>query len=108
LARYLGGMSTFVRVTHRQGWDVELVRSAGVVESNTLASRADALAYAQSLEPDWIEVGDITGLGTPAQQHSWTTLRRRADGSYEPSPLRWQGGRPAVDPPDPGHSASGR
>jgi hypothetical protein len=83
-------MPTFVRVAHRQGWEVEVVQHAGVVESETLASREEALAYAKSLGPDWIEVGDIVGLGTPAQQHSWTTLRRGADGLYAPSTLKWQ------------------
>jgi hypothetical protein len=83
-------MLTFVRVSHRHGWQVEVVRSADLVKSETLASREEALAYAESLDPDWIEVGDIIGLGTPAQQHAWTTLRRRADGTYAPSELRWQ------------------
>jgi hypothetical protein len=78
--RYLLDMLTFVRVAHRHGWQVEVVRSADLVKSETLASREEALAYAESLDPDWIEVGDIIGLGTPAQQHAWTTLRRRADG----------------------------
>ena len=82
---------TFVRIAHRQGWVVEVVRAGGVVESDTLASREEALAFAESLAPDWIEIGDIVGLGTPAQQHSWSTLRRRPDGSYLPSALRWRG-----------------
>jgi hypothetical protein len=86
-------MTGFVRVANRHGWEVEVVGTTGVVESKTLASRSEALAYAESLEPDWIEIGDITGLDTPAQQHSWTTLRRRKDGSYAPSLLRWQSGR---------------
>ena len=85
----------FVRVAHRHGWEVEIVQSARLVESESLASREEALAYAKSLGPDWIEVGDIIGLGTSAQQHSWTTLRRRPDGSYEPSPLRMASQRPA-------------
>jgi hypothetical protein len=80
----------FVRVVHRHGWQVETVRDAGVVESVTHTSRQDAIEYAESLEPQWIEVGDITGLDTPAQQHAWTTLRRRADGSYATSALKWQ------------------
>jgi hypothetical protein len=80
----------FVRVVHRQGWQVEPVLDAGVVESVTLASREDAIEYAESLAPEWIEVGDIIGLDTPAQQHAWTTLRRRADGSYATSALKWQ------------------
>jgi len=80
----------FVRVVHRHGWQVETVRDAGVVESVMLASREEAIEYAESLAPEWIEVGDITGLETPAQQHAWTTLRRRADGSYATSALKWQ------------------
>lgn len=81
----------FVRVAHRQGWDVEQVGEHGAVSKATLGSREEALAYAESLAPDWIEVGDITGLGTAQQRHSWSTLRRRADGSYAPSGLRWGG-----------------
>jgi hypothetical protein len=82
-----------VRVANRHGWDVEVIGPAGVVESRTLPSRGEALAYAESLEPDWIEVGDITGLDTPAQQHTWTTLHRQKNGAYAPSLLRWQAGR---------------
>lgn len=81
----------FVRVAHRQGWEVEEVGAAGEVRKETLPSREEALAYAESLAPDWIEVGDITGLGTEAQRHSWSTLRRQPDGSYAPSGLRWGG-----------------
>ena len=86
-------MTGFVRVANRHGWEVEVVGTAGVVESKILASRDEALAYAESLDPEWIEVGDIVGLDTPAQQHSWTTLHRQKNGSYAPSPLRWQAGR---------------
>ena len=82
-----------MRVANRHGWAVEVVGSAGAVESRTLASRDEALAYAESLEPDWIEIGDIVALDTPAQQHSWTTLRRGANGRYETSQLRWQAER---------------
>ena len=82
---------TFVRIAHRQGWVVEVVRAGGVVESDTLASREEALSYAEALAPDWIEIGDIVGLGTPAQQHSWSTRRRSPDGTYLPSALRWRG-----------------
>ena len=81
----------FVRVAHRQGWDVERVGEGGAVSKQTLATREEALELARSLDPQWIEVGEITGLGTPEQQHRWTTLRRRADGSYAPSGLRWGG-----------------
>jgi hypothetical protein len=90
-----------VRVANRHGWEVEVVGSGGVVESKTLASRDEALAYAESLEPDWIEIGDIVGLDTPAQQHSWTTLRRGDNGSYEPSLLRWQAERRRLEPREP-------
>ena len=85
-----------MRVANRHGWEVEVVGSAGVVESKTLASRDEALAYAESLDPDWIEIGDIVALDTPAQQHSWTTLRRGVNGRYETSPLRWQAERSRV------------
>lgn len=70
-----------------------MVGSAGAVESKTFTSRDEALAYAESLEPDWIEIGEIVALDTPDQQHSWTTLRRGADGRYEASQLRWQAER---------------
>ncbi len=85
-------MAVFVRVAHRQGWEIERVRDGGVVEKAVRGSRQEALDYAMSLGPDWIEIGDIVGLGTPAQHHSWTTLRRQADGSYAASPLKWQPG----------------
>jgi hypothetical protein len=94
-------MPRFVRVANRHGWEVEVVGSAGTLESKALASRDEALAYAESLEPDWIEIGDIVGLDTPAQQHSWTTLRRGDNGSYEPSLLRWQAERRHVEPREP-------
>lgn len=83
-------MPIFVRVAHRHDWEIELVRNAGVVETATRGSREDALEYAMSLEPDWIEVGDIVALDTPQQHHAWTTLRRRPDGTYAPSALKWQ------------------
>ncbi len=86
-------MPTFVRVAHRQGWEVEVVRAGQPVETEILASREEALGLAESMAPDWIEVGDIVGLGTAEQHHSWTTLRRRPDGSYAPSGLHW-GERP--------------
>lgn len=87
-----------MRVANRHGWEVEVVGSAGVVESKTFASRDEALAYAESLEPDWIEIGDIVALDTPAQQHSWTTLHRGANGTYETSLLRWQAERSRLKP----------
>ena len=83
-------MPIFVRVAHRKGWQIETFKGAGVVESSTQSSREEALEYAVSLNPDWIEVGDIVGLDTPDQHHTWSTLRRQADGSYRPSPLKWQ------------------
>lgn len=83
-------MPIFVRVAHRKGWQIETFKGAGVVESETRESREEALQYAMSLDPDWIEIGDIVGLDTPDQHHVWSTLRRQADGSYVPSPLKWQ------------------
>ena len=83
-------MPTFVRVAHRQGWQVDTISGTNVVESSIRKTRAEALEYAKSLAPDWIEVGDIHGLDTPDQQHVWTTLRRQSDGHYMPSPLKWQ------------------
>jgi len=82
-------MPKFVRVAHRQGWEVELVQAGQRVEIEILASREDALSRAESLAPDWIEVGDIVGLGTAEQHHTWTTLQRRPDGSYAVSDLHW-------------------
>jgi hypothetical protein len=87
-------MPLFVRVVHRQGWEVEVVRADQQVETEILASREEALSRAESIAPDWIEVGDIVGLGTAEQHHSWTTLRRRPDGSYGQSGLHW-GGSPS-------------
>lgn len=83
-------MPTFVRIAHRKGWQIETFTGAGVVESTTRGSREEALEYARSLDPDWIEIGDIVGLDTPEQHHAWSTLRRQAGGSYAPSPLKWQ------------------
>jgi hypothetical protein len=83
-------MPTFVRVAHRQSWQVDTIRGTDVVESSIRKTREEALEYAKSLTPDWIEVGDIRGLDTPDQQHVWTTLRRLPDGTYLPSPLKWQ------------------
>ena len=80
----------FVRIALRRGWEVEVVRADQPVETKILGSRAEALRYAETMEPDWIEVGDVVGLDTPEQRHSWTTLRRRPDGSYAPSGLHWR------------------
>ena len=87
-------VQTFVRVAHRQGWQVDKIEGKNIVESSIRNTRAQALAYAESLAPDWIEVGDIHGLDTPDQQHVWTTLRRQSDGTYAPSPLKWQSEAP--------------
>lgn len=83
-------MPTFVRVAHRQGWEVEVISGTKLIESSIHESRQEALVHAMSLVPDWIEVGDIVGLDTQDQHHDWTTLRRQPDGSYAPSALKWQ------------------
>ena len=84
----------FVRVVHRQGWDVEKVGEKGDVKVENFATRNVALAHARAMEPDWIEVGEVV-YATPdaPQHHRWTTLRRRPDGSYAASGLAW-GGKP--------------
>ena len=86
-------MHTFVRIAHRHGWDVEIIREGETVEVLNRPSREEALALGRSKAPEWIEIGDIVGLGTPAQRHAWTTLRRRRDGSYAASALHWVPGR---------------
>lgn len=83
-------MPTFVRVAHRQGWEVEVISGTQLLDSSICNTREEALDRAMSLAPDWIEVGDIVALDTEDQHHEWTTLRREADGSYAPSPLKWQ------------------
>ena len=82
----------FVRVVHRQGWDVEKVGEKGDVETGNFASKEQALEHARSLGPDWIEVGEVV-FATPRlpQHHRWTTLRRRPDGTYAESGLAWGG-----------------
>jgi hypothetical protein len=81
----------FVRVVHRQGWDVELVEGAGVRKEN-FPDREAALEYARSLSPDWIELGEVEFAHDDVpQHHRWTTLRRNLDGSYAPSNLKWGG-----------------
>jgi hypothetical protein len=83
-----------MRVVHRKGWQVEEVGEGGAVSTRSFAGREDALAFARSLEPDWIELGEVVYATAEApQHHRWTTLRRRPDGTYAPSPLAW-GGRP--------------
>lgn len=84
-------MPVFVRIAHRKGWEVEVVRAGEPPAVETFESREAALAKAESIAPDWIEVGDIVGLGTESQHHRWSTLRRSADGTYLASGLRWGG-----------------
>ena len=82
----------FVRVVHRRGWDVERVGEKGDVETGNFPSREAALEHARSLGPEWIEVGDVVPATPEApQHHRWTTLRRRADGTYSGSGLAWGG-----------------
>ena len=68
----------------------------GEVETSNFASREQALEQARSLQPAWIEVGEVV-YATPEvpQHHRWTTLRRRPDGTYAASGLAW-GGRPSA------------
>jgi hypothetical protein len=93
----------FVRVVHRQGWDVETVDESGdesgrgdrglPVRTENFASREEALARAREGGPDWIELGEVVpASGEVAQHHRWTTLRRLPDGSYAASGLSWGGG----------------
>ena len=70
----------FVRVVHRQGWDVELV-DRGVTRN--FPSREEAMAFAQGERPDWIEVVEVV--------YPTETLRRRQDGTYQDSGLGWGG-----------------
>lgn len=81
----------FIRVVHRQGWDVELVESGG---KRNFPSRREALAFAQAEGPEWIELGEVVP-GTPEvpQHHRWKTLRRGPDGRYAESGLSWGGRR---------------
>jgi hypothetical protein len=82
----------FIRVVRRRGWEVELVESG---EVRVFDSREAAMAFAQTLNPDWIELGVVALQSeTAPQHHRWTTLRRQSDGSYRDSGLGW-GGRPA-------------
>ncbi len=81
----------FVRVVHRQGWDVELVEEGAKLN---FASRAEALAHAEAQAPDWIELGVfVAGTESAPQHHEWTTLRRQPDGGYAESGLSWGGRR---------------
>jgi hypothetical protein len=81
----------FVRVVHRQGWDVELIEQE---RKRNFPSRAEALAFAESQQPDWIELGVVVHAAGPLpQHHQWTTLRRQPDGRYAESGLSWGGRR---------------
>ena len=61
-------------------------------ETSNFPSREAALAHARSLEPEWIEVGEVVPASAHLpQHHRWTTLRRRADGAYAPAGLSWGG-----------------
>ncbi|MDQ6949713.1 MAG: hypothetical protein M3256_26580 [Actinomycetota bacterium] len=85
----------FVRVVQRQGWDLELVERQ---EKLTFVSRKAAMNHARSLEPEWIELGEVVAATSQVPQHHiWATLRRQPDGSYERSGLAW-GGRPPTQP----------
>jgi hypothetical protein len=79
----------FVRVVHRQGWDVELV---GGGEKRNFGTRDEAVAFAEGEQPDWIELGEVVpAAGEVPQHHRWRTLRRRPDGSYAEVGLNWGG-----------------
>jgi hypothetical protein len=81
----------FIRVVHRQGWEVELVESG---EVRVFESQEAAMAFARAANPDWIELGVVVSQSEAApQHHRWTTLRRQSDGGYRDSGLSW-GGKP--------------
>ena len=85
----------FIRVVHRKGWDVEQVGQEGEVQTHNFAGRDDALDFARTFEPEWIELGEVVPATAEApQHHRWTTLRRANDGSYVASGLAWGGRRP--------------
>lgn len=94
------GFTVFIRVVHRQGWDVELLQversspAGPPLEKHNFPGREQALEFARARDPDWIEVGEVV-YATPEvpQHHRWTTLRRQDDGTYRPSGLSWGGGR---------------
>jgi hypothetical protein len=80
----------FVRVVEREAWEVEVPGGEG----RSFSSRQEAIAFAASLGPTWIEVGTvIPEQGSMPRHHRWMALRRTEDGSYAASGLRW-GGRP--------------
>ncbi|HZU17249.1 MAG TPA: hypothetical protein VFD01_11720 [Candidatus Dormibacteraeota bacterium] len=81
----------FVRVVQRDAWEVEVPGEA----TRSFASEEEAMAFARSLGPAWVEVGVVVPAreGVP-RHHHWTTWRRGEGGSYVVSELRW-GGRPA-------------
>lgn len=79
----------FVRVVHREGWDVELIEQGRIWN---FATREEALACATEQEPAWIEVGEVTELiEDQPSRHVWTTLQREQDGGYRESGLSWGG-----------------
>jgi hypothetical protein len=84
-----GPGTLFVRVVHREGWDVELVEEGLVCN---FATREQALACATEQEPAWIEVGEVSMMSADeAGAHIWTTLQREQDGGYRESGLSWGG-----------------
>lgn len=86
----------FIRVVHRQGWDVELV---GTGKKQNFADREEALRFAERNQPDWIELGVVVpATDRVPQHHRWVTLRRRSDGGYAEVGLNWGGpaGGPAT------------
>ena len=90
MLRYVAAV--FVRVVHRVGWDVEVVREDGSVETENLPERDAALEHAKLLEPEWIELGEVVRQTDEApQHHRWKTLRRLPGGEYAESGLNWGG-----------------
>jgi hypothetical protein len=81
----------FIRVVHRRGWDVEVVE-ADRIDKRNFPEREQALEFARSLGPEWIELGEVVAAGQDLpQHHRWTTLRRSAGGDYLRSGLNWGG-----------------
>lgn len=79
----------FIRVVHREGWDVELIEQGRI---RNFATREEALACATEQDPAWIELGEVTELtGDQPSHHTWTTLQREQDGGYRESGLSWGG-----------------
>ena len=79
----------YIRVVHREGWDVELIEQGRI---RNFATREEAMACATEQHPAWIEVGEVTELtGDQPGHHVWTTLQREQDGGYRESGLSWGG-----------------